>query len=181
MSEENAPWAPWVRFSPLASLQVPRHDHDTRPNWLGFPATRPRADRTLRGADTVTSTHPPGANGAFSPCANVRNVGCRACRQTGLRDRHRIDVAQLRDLGRDCCVICGAGAGGVDRLVRQRRGLRRDGRRFSQLTPRLAMALLVMLTLFASHVPSAIAMRYFNHASFIMAMPALSGESGSAS
>ena len=40
-----------------------------------------------------------------------------------------------------------------------------------QLSPRQAMELLLMLTLFASCVSSAMAMRYFNHAGFIMAMP----------
>ena len=40
-----------------------------------------------------------------------------------------------------------------------------------QLTPRQAVELLLMLTLFASYVSSAMAMRYFNHAGFIMAMP----------
>ena len=40
-----------------------------------------------------------------------------------------------------------------------------------QLAPRQATELLLMLTLFASYVSSAMAMRFFNHAGFIMALP----------
>ena len=40
-----------------------------------------------------------------------------------------------------------------------------------QLAPRQALELLLMLTLFTSYVSSGMAMRFFNHAGFIMAMP----------
>lgn len=45
-----------------------------------------------------------------------------------------------------------------------------------QLTPRLVMEITLMLALFASFVCSAMAMRYFNHAGFVMSMPAGSPE-----
>ena len=41
----------------------------------------------------------------------------------------------------------------------------------TQLAPRQVMELLLLLMLFASHVSSATAMRYFNQAGFVMAMP----------
>jgi uncharacterized protein DUF599 len=45
-----------------------------------------------------------------------------------------------------------------------------------QMSPRLAMELLLLATLFASFVCSATAMRYFSHGSFIMSLPVASEE-----
>lgn len=45
-----------------------------------------------------------------------------------------------------------------------------------QVSPRLALELLLLATLFASYVCSATAMRYFSHGSFIMSLPVDSEE-----
>ncbi|MEW6704340.1 MAG: DUF599 domain-containing protein [Pseudomonadota bacterium] len=44
------------------------------------------------------------------------------------------------------------------------------------LTPRTALEICLMLVLFASYVCSAMAMRFFNHAGFVMSMPAGAAE-----
>jgi hypothetical protein len=43
-------------------------------------------------------------------------------------------------------------------------------------TPRAALEILLMAALFASYVCSAMAMRYFSHASFVMSMPSAAPE-----
>ena len=43
-----------------------------------------------------------------------------------------------------------------------------------QMSPRLVLELMLLATLFASFVSSAMAMRYYNHAGFVMSLPAKS-------
>ena len=47
---------------------------------------------------------------------------------------------------------------------------------FEKLSSRAVLEALLMLALFASYVCSAMAMRYFNHAGFVMSMPVASPE-----